>query len=115
MKITWLGHAGFRVEIADQVLLIDPWMTGNPVFPEGAREAAIAGATQILLTHGHGDHATDVVEISSETGESSSGDLDPSSLPRGGGREEGSSWNGVDRWSEVATQTLGSTSLELPN
>ena len=68
MKITWLGHAGFRVEIADQVLLIDPWITGNPVFPEGAREAAIAGATQILLTHGHGDHATDVVEISSETG-----------------------------------------------
>ena len=68
MKITWLGHAGFRIEIADQTLLIDPWMTGNPVFPEGAREAAIEGATQILLTHGHGDHATDVLEISKETG-----------------------------------------------
>lgn len=68
MKITWLGHAGFRIEIADQILLIDPWMTGNPVFPEGAREEVIAGATHILLTHGHGDHATGVIDISSETG-----------------------------------------------
>ena len=68
MKITWLGHAGFRIEITDQVLLIDPWMTGNPVFPEDARDEVVAGATQILLTHGHGDHATDVIEVSMETG-----------------------------------------------
>ena len=33
MKIIWLGHASFRIEIADQVLLIDPWVDGNPVFP----------------------------------------------------------------------------------
>lgn len=68
MKITWLGHAGFRIEIADQVLLIDPWMTGNPVFPEGRRSDAIAGATRILLTHGHGDHASDALGIARETG-----------------------------------------------
>ncbi|MEL6209760.1 MAG: metal-dependent hydrolase [Pseudomonadota bacterium] len=68
MKITWLGHAGFRIEIADQVLLIDPWMTGNPVFPEGRRSDAIAGATQILLTHGHGDHAGDALGVARETG-----------------------------------------------
>ena len=30
MKITWLGHSGFRIEIGDQVLLVDPWLTGNP-------------------------------------------------------------------------------------
>lgn len=68
MKITWLGHGGFRIEIADQILLVDPWFTGNPVFPEDARAGAIAGATHILLTHGHGDHATDVAAISQETG-----------------------------------------------
>jgi L-ascorbate metabolism protein UlaG (beta-lactamase superfamily) len=66
MKITSLGHSGFRIEIADQILLIDPWMTGNPLFPEGSRADAIAGATAILLTHGHGDHASDAVAISKE-------------------------------------------------
>ncbi|MEM1077383.1 MAG: metal-dependent hydrolase [Pseudomonadota bacterium] len=66
MKITWLGHSGFRIEIADQILLVDPWITGNPSFPEDQREAAIAGATQILITHGHGDHSPDAVALSKE-------------------------------------------------
>lgn len=66
MKLTWLGHSGFRIEIADQVLLLDPWMTGNPMFPEGARAEAIAGATHILLSHGHGDHSGNALEIAKE-------------------------------------------------
>lgn len=68
MKITWLGHASFRIEIGDQVLLLDPWVTGNPVFDESYREAAIDGATHVLITHGHGDHATDAPAICSELG-----------------------------------------------
>ena len=68
MKITWLGHSGFRIEIADRVLLIDPWLTGNPVFPEGKRDAAIKGATDILVTHGHGDHTGDAVSLAGELG-----------------------------------------------
>ncbi|MEL7344157.1 MAG: metal-dependent hydrolase [Pseudomonadota bacterium] len=66
MKITWLGHSGFRIEIAGQILLLDPWMTGNPMFPSDRRSEAIAGATHILLTHGHGDHAGDVVALAKE-------------------------------------------------
>ncbi|RZW10738.1 MAG: metal-dependent hydrolase [Rhodobacteraceae bacterium] len=68
MKITWLGHSGFRMEIGDQVLLIDPWLTGNPVFPEGKRADAILGATHILLTLGHGDHTGDALALTRETG-----------------------------------------------
>ncbi|NDR59369.1 metal-dependent hydrolase [Aliiruegeria sabulilitoris] len=68
MKITWLGHSGFRIEIADQVLLIDPWLTGNPSFPETRRAEAVAGATHILLTHGHGDHSADALALSKELG-----------------------------------------------
>ena len=56
MKIIWLGHSGFRIEIAGQVLLIDPWLTGNPMFPADKRAEALAGATHILISHGHGDH-----------------------------------------------------------
>jgi len=63
MKLTWLGHSGFRIEIAGRVLLLDPWLTGNPMFDETRRDEATAGATHILLTHGHGDHSGDALEI----------------------------------------------------
>jgi L-ascorbate metabolism protein UlaG (beta-lactamase superfamily) len=68
MKITWLGHSGFRIEIEGAVLLIDPWLTGNPSFPEAHRSEAIEGTTHIVLTHGHFDHAGNAVEIAAETG-----------------------------------------------
>lgn len=63
MQITWLGHSGFRIEIEGAVLLIDPWLEGNPMFPEKRRVEALAGATHVLLTHGHGDHAGSAAAI----------------------------------------------------
>lgn len=66
MKLTWLGHAGFRLELEQAVILIDPWLTGNPMFPESRKDEAIAGATHILLTHGHGDHSGDALAIAQE-------------------------------------------------
>lgn len=68
MRITWLGHSSFRIEIGNQVLLIDPWLEANPSFPDDRRAEALAGATQILLTHGHGDHAGEAVAIAKDTG-----------------------------------------------
>ena len=68
MKLTWLGHAGFRLEIERAVILIDPWLTGNPVFPQDRRHEAVRGATHILLTHGHGDHTGDAVALAKELG-----------------------------------------------
>jgi L-ascorbate metabolism protein UlaG (beta-lactamase superfamily) len=68
MKITWLGHAGFRIETAEAVILLDPWLRGNPAFDEAQFDAAIAGATHILVTHGHGDHASNAIEIAKATG-----------------------------------------------
>lgn len=76
MKITWLGHASFRIEIGGQVLLLDPWLTGNPMFPADRRAEAIAGTTHILITHGHGDHAGDAVAIAAETGATIVGQYD---------------------------------------
>jgi L-ascorbate metabolism protein UlaG (beta-lactamase superfamily) len=68
MKITWLGHSGFRIETAGAVLLVDPWLRGNPMFPEARRAEAIKGATHVLVSHGHGDHAGEAVAIAKETG-----------------------------------------------
>lgn len=68
MNITWLGHSGFRIEIGDQILLIDPWLRGNPTFDEARHGDAIAGATAILVSHGHFDHVKDVAEIALATG-----------------------------------------------
>jgi L-ascorbate metabolism protein UlaG (beta-lactamase superfamily) len=66
MKIIWLGHSGFRIEIEQAVLLVDPWISGNPMFPADQRAAALEGATHVLLTHGHGDHAGDALAIAKE-------------------------------------------------
>ena len=68
MKIIWLGHGSFRIEIEDQVLLVDPWLNGNPMLGEDQQGDAIKGATQILVTHGHFDHTTDIAGVAESTG-----------------------------------------------
>jgi len=67
MKITWFGHSAFRLEFGASVVMIDPFLTGNPAFG-GDAEAASAGATHVLLTHGHADHIGDTVAICKRTG-----------------------------------------------
>ena len=66
MQLTWLGHSAFRVEIGNAVLLIDPFLTGNPRFT-GTVEAASKGVTHILITHGHDDHIGDAAVIGAKT------------------------------------------------
>jgi L-ascorbate metabolism protein UlaG (beta-lactamase superfamily) len=57
MEITWLGHSGFRIALEQAVLLVDPWLDGNPMFPADRRAEALEGVTHVLVTHAHGDHA----------------------------------------------------------
>ncbi|NIX77138.1 metal-dependent hydrolase [Microvirga terricola] len=67
MKITWFGHSAFRLDFADKVVLIDPFFSGNPAF-EGSVEKAAEGTTHILITHAHGDHVGDTLQIAKATG-----------------------------------------------
>lgn len=66
MQLTWLGHASWRLEIEDAVIVIDPWLEGNPAFPDARRDEALAGVTHILITHGHFDHALELPTVARE-------------------------------------------------
>ncbi len=59
MKITWYGHACFLLEGSKRVL-IDPFLTGNPLAPVKPEDVRV---DVIVVTHGHGDHLGDTVEI----------------------------------------------------
>ncbi len=58
-KLTWLGHSAFLLDARDRVLF-DPFLTGNPVAKMKAQDVA---ANIVLVTHGHGDHVGDTVDI----------------------------------------------------
>ena len=68
-KITWYGHAAFKVVTpAGKVLLVDPWIT-NPANPNGKKDLeALDKVDLIFITHGHGDHIGDAVEIAKKSG-----------------------------------------------
>ncbi len=62
IKLTWLGHATFRVETpGGKTIIIDPWIMGNPMCPPA--EKKVLKVDVLLCTHGHGDHIGDAVEI----------------------------------------------------
>ena len=69
MKLTWYGHSAFKIETPDASILIDPFLTGNPSFPESlSLDEVAADVSHVVLTHGHDDHVGDAVEILKKTG-----------------------------------------------
>ncbi|MEA1949157.1 MAG: metal-dependent hydrolase [Thermodesulfobacteriota bacterium] len=65
LKITWYGHACFLIETDTAKLLVDPFLSGNPFSPVQADEVE---TDYILVSHGHGDHLGDTIEIAKRTG-----------------------------------------------
>jgi L-ascorbate metabolism protein UlaG (beta-lactamase superfamily) len=62
VKLTWLGHATFRIETpAGKTVIIDPWVMNNPMCPDSEKNPKKVDI--LLCTHGHGDHIGDAVEI----------------------------------------------------
>jgi L-ascorbate metabolism protein UlaG (beta-lactamase superfamily) len=61
VPLTWLGHASFRLDSpGGKRIYVDPWL-GNPRCPESEKEPERVDL--IVLTHGHGDHVGDTVEL----------------------------------------------------
>ncbi|MDX6487385.1 MAG: hypothetical protein QOF43_2538, partial [Gaiellaceae bacterium] len=65
--LTWLGHASFRLDTASgKRIYVDPFLNGNPKCPEN--EQTPERADIIAVTHGHGDHVGDTVDIAKQHG-----------------------------------------------
>ena len=66
MELTWLGHSTFRLDAAGKRIYIDPFLHGNPKCPEA--EQTPERVDVIALTHGHGDHVGDTVDLAKQHG-----------------------------------------------
>ena len=65
--LTWLGHSAFRLDTASgKRIYVDPFLNGNPKCPEA--EQTPERVDMIALTHGHGDHVGDTVDLAAKHG-----------------------------------------------
>jgi L-ascorbate metabolism protein UlaG (beta-lactamase superfamily) len=62
---TFLGHGAHQIVTGGHTLLVDPFLTNNP---QAALTADEASPDFIFVSHGHGDHVGDTVEIAKRTG-----------------------------------------------
>jgi len=63
-KITWLGHGTFWLEINEHTLLLDPFLRDNP---KATVDPDTLNPDFILVSHGHGDHVADVIDMAKRT------------------------------------------------
>src|SRR3989440_11587361 len=64
-RMRWLGHSCLWFETDGGTVLVDPFLTGNPLAPVKADDLS---PDFILVSHGHGDHLGDTVPIARRTG-----------------------------------------------
>ena len=65
VKVTFIGHSCFFLDNGAQKILIDPFITGNPVAKATAEQKK---PDFILISHGHGDHLGDAVSLAKSSG-----------------------------------------------
>jgi len=66
VSFTWVGHGTWKVRSAKwKEILIDPWVMNNPAAPEALKK--VERCDVMLVSHGHGDHIGDAVEIAKAT------------------------------------------------
>ncbi|MER3601560.1 MAG: metal-dependent hydrolase [Nitrososphaerota archaeon] len=66
VELKWLGHAAWEISSKDGVLLIDPFLSGNPLAPFGPE--AVQRCDGILVSHDHSDHFGDAPELAKKLG-----------------------------------------------
>lgn len=64
VEITWLGHGTYSFKLeSGEVILVDPWIEGNPAYPEGHK---LERVDTILVSHGHFDHIHSVAPLAKQ-------------------------------------------------
>ena len=64
IKITWLGHSAFEiVSPGGTDIMIDPFLTKNPATPTELKDLTHYHPAYVLVTHSHGDHIGDAIEL----------------------------------------------------
>lgn len=85
--LTWHGHSNFILETRGRIILFDPFYDGNPTCT--VRASSVTRADVICLTHDHGDHLGQTLDIAARTGAKvvgvfdTVGDLAAQGLPQG--------------------------------
>ncbi|MBD1364705.1 metal-dependent hydrolase [Mucilaginibacter sp. ZT4R22] len=67
MKVTYLGQSTIELEAAGKKLLFDPFITYNDL-AKGIVDVASLKPDYILVSHGHGDHVADLVQVQKQSG-----------------------------------------------
>ena len=65
-QLTWNGHSNFTLRTGGQTFLIDPFFDGNPT--SSLRSKDLSKVDYVLVTHDHGDHIGQALEICRATG-----------------------------------------------
>ena len=65
-ELTWNGHSNFTLKTGGQTILIDPFFDGNPAAAMAAKD--ITHVDYVLVTHDHGDHVGQALDICKATG-----------------------------------------------
>jgi L-ascorbate metabolism protein UlaG (beta-lactamase superfamily) len=63
--LTWYGHAALGLDVDGHAILVDPFLSENPVASASPDKVK---AEYILLSHGHNDHVGDTLSIAKRTG-----------------------------------------------
>jgi L-ascorbate metabolism protein UlaG (beta-lactamase superfamily) len=65
VTLQWFAQSAFKLTTpSGKVIMIDPWLTGNPKTPAEWKDLDKLGKIDlILVTHAHGDHLGDAVEL----------------------------------------------------
>jgi len=117
MRLIYFGHSAFQITTGPTTILVDPFLTGN-VHTAGIVAPADLNPDVILLTHAHGDHWGDTMEIAKRSGATVVGNFEITQYVQQQGHKQvqpmntGGSWTWD--WGRVK-QTYASHSSSFPD
>lgn len=67
MKLRYLGHSCFQLQVNGKLLVFDPFIRGNTLAADAGIDIDTIEADYILVSHGHDDHTGDLLYMAERT------------------------------------------------